>query len=442
MKCPICKGTNEENAKRCKYCGYDFYEKNIASENEFKKIEDENNGFEIKNDENLRPYTKRKIIDMYKEKEVYIPILVLFGLIIILFFYLLFFSYKYKEVTNENELYRQNEQDIDELKNKYDEDVKNYQLQLRELNQKILDMEEENTIKNYGAAEEVKICDFIKNNDLYIGKRIIINCICDTYDEDSDVITMNEFGDYDSEIKITALKNDSEKVSSGDYITINGYFKEIDSNGNPIFIETILCNENATEEYNIELQEYEENVRISSMSSEELFKERAETPTYEELRRYPDTYKDKPLKLTIYVEDIDPDGWIFPGDIIATYQGEELAVYDDREIREPRILEGDTITVYAVGYGLTKMQVKQKGLVFNKTVDEYDVPAIQIKYTENDDLSYKSTGDYEEKVLNETGKDVGEIVDGEIESIDWDENKENAREAGEKAAEWINELIE
>ena len=81
---------------------------------------------------------------------------------------------------------------------------------------------------------------------------------------------------------------------------------------------------------------------------------------------------------------MEPDGWIFPGDIIATLNGEEIAVYDERQVREPRIMKGDTITVYAVGYGLSKMKVKQQGVLYNKTVDEYDVPAIKIKYTEDD----------------------------------------------------------
>ena len=116
----------------------------------------------------------------------------------------------------------------------------------------------------------------------------------------------------------------------------------------------------------------------------EVFIESCVSVSYDELRKYPDSYKDVPIKLTIYAEDVEPDGWIFPGDIIATINGEELAVYDDRIVREPRIIEGDTVTIYAVGDGLATMKVKQKGLVFNKTIDEYDVPAVKIKYTEND----------------------------------------------------------
>lgn len=38
MKCPICKGTLAEDVKKCKYCGYDFNEKNIESENEYEEI--------------------------------------------------------------------------------------------------------------------------------------------------------------------------------------------------------------------------------------------------------------------------------------------------------------------------------------------------------------------------------------------------------------------
>ena len=148
--------------------------------------------------------------------------------------------------------------------------------------------------------------------------------------------------------------------------------------------------------------------------------------TYDDLRRYPDSYEDVPIKLTIYASDVEPDGWIFPGDIIATFNGEELAVYDDRKIREPRIMEGDTVTVYAVGYGLTKMQVKQKGVLFNKTVDEYDVPTIKIKYTEKDkdfteysDKNNDSIKNAFEKGLNDgLGDSASESIEEIKESID------------------------
>lgn len=106
--------------------------------------------------------------------------------------------------------------------------------------------------------------------------------------------------------------------------------------------------------------------------------------SYDDLRRYPDTYKDTPIKLTITITDVEPDGWIFQGDIMASFGGGELAVYDDRLVREPRLEEGDTVTVYAAGNGLATVKVKEERLFLDKTVDEYEIPAIKIKYTEND----------------------------------------------------------
>ncbi|MBP3197321.1 MAG: hypothetical protein J6N21_10000 [Butyrivibrio sp.] len=145
--------------------------------------------------------------------------------------------------------------------------------------------------------------------------------------------------------------------------------------------------------------------------------------SYEDLRRYPDTYKGQPLKLTIKIKDVKPDGWVFQGDIFAYLNGEEIGVYDARGVREPRFLPGDKITVYATGNGLGKIQIKDGTGLFAKVIDEYEVPTIKIIYTDLDNLdNIKPSND-------------------DPSGIDWDSKKSDASEKGKEAAEYINKMI-
>lgn len=294
--------------------------------------------------------------------------------------------------------------------------------------------------------EDVFFYDLMDNIDYYNGKyiRTVIQ-VSSCYENDDKKYIRSQYSDYDlSENRddITVYPDNYRDFEYGEYITVEGRIAKDGNNDVLANAHIVNHGDEARKTFEDGLAICKEEYNKKLMSQRETFIESCTEVSYEDLRRYPDTYKDKPIKLKIYAKDVEPDGWIFPGDIIATYQGEELAVYDGRAVREPRILEGDTITVYAVGYGLSKMQIKQKGLVFNKTVDEYDVPAIQIKYTENDNVYYEKSVDTDETNLYDAGKDAGEKLNEGLDSNDWDENKEKAREAGEKAADFINNLIE
>lgn len=61
-----------------------------------------------------------------------------------------------------------------------------------------------------------------------------------------------------------------------------------------------------------------------------------------------------------------------------------MIVYDGRLIREPRIVEGDVIKIYAIGDGLGVIKEKQGIGIISKTVDKYEVPQIVIMKVEND----------------------------------------------------------
>lgn len=236
--------------------------------------------------------------------------------------------------------------------------------------------------------EDVFFYTLMDNADNYNGKyvRTVIQ-VYRCYQSEYEPYIQSQYSDSDIVEKSADVKiypDNYQDFESGEYVTVEGilgkdgyenilvnaHITDFGTNSQTVFENSLSV---YTEEYNQKLQQE----KVS-------FIEGCVSVSYDELRKYPDTYTDKPIKLTIYAKDVAPDGWIFPGDIIATMDGEELAVYDDRIVREPRIIQGDTITVYAVGNGLATMKVKQKGLIFNKTIDEYEVPSIKIRYTEND----------------------------------------------------------
>ncbi len=93
----------------------------------------------------------------------------------------------------------------------------------------------------------------------------------------------------------------------------------------------------------------------------------------------------------------------------------EIAVYDARTVREPRFMDGDTITVYARGNGLAKIQIKDGKGLLSKVVDEYEIPSIKVIYTDNDNLNILGTSS---------------------------DSSSEAAEAGKKAAEALNEILE
>lgn len=119
----------------------------------------------------------------------------------------------------------------------------------------------------------------------------------------------------------------------------------------------------------------------------------AEGVTHEDLLRYPESYQTKPIKLTINVSKVEDQtflGFTYGTAIWATLDDKTIILSDDREVKEPTILEGDTITIYGYGNGLTSLDQTQKdywggllfGFTYDKTVDTIDVPHISIRHIE------------------------------------------------------------
>ncbi len=114
------------------------------------------------------------------------------------------------------------------------------------------------------------------------------------------------------------------------------------------------------------------------------FKSQAESVTHDTLLRYPDSYKGKMIKVTVNITKAEPDGLIFQGDLLGVIPGtkNEIDINDYREVREPRFREGDQVTIYGFGDGLTTINVYEKSGIIPKLIDKYSVPCISVWYIE------------------------------------------------------------
>ena len=174
------------------------------------------------------------------------------------------------------------------------------------------------------------------------------------------------------------------------YVTLQGR-AERHSEDITIFSAEVLYAGNAMpDDLRQDMEDYEHAISIARIAEREDFISRAVTPSYEELRRYPDTYAGQPLAITVYISMVEPDGILSNGNIWATYNGEEVGVYDLRTFREPRLMDGDTITIYAEGLGLTTVKTFIEGSGFlgtnigAKVTDTREIPAFAMKYTSLD----------------------------------------------------------
>lgn len=298
--------------------------------------------------------------------------------------------------------------------------------------------------------KEVFLYDLILNSTSYVNQYVETSfSIHYCYPKENDGLTeiASEYTDYDltGEMdNIFVYLDGLVEYEMDQYITVHGKFVYKDSRYCIIDAEVTDIGSQSEKSFQDGLIIYTHYRNEQLQASKESFIASCVEVSYDDLLRYPETYQDVPIKLTIVASDVKADGWIFKGDILAEYQGGDLIVFDDREVREPRLVTGDKVTVYATGAGLGKMQIKQEGIILDKTVDEYNIPQISIKYTEWDkaftemDSSSKASDDGD---LYDEGKRAGDNLAETLGEIDWDENKSDAREAGKEIAEYINEII-
>lgn len=123
------------------------------------------------------------------------------------------------------------------------------------------------------------------------------------------------------------------------------------------------------------------------------YKSSAEIISYDDLYRLPESYRNTILKLDCIVSKIEKDdilGYTYSTVYWCVYNKETIIIYDERNLQEPTLKEGDHIVVYGLGNGLSKIDIKQKeyqgslliGFSYNATVDSYEVPCISAEYIE------------------------------------------------------------
>jgi hypothetical protein len=187
-------------------------------------------------------------------------------------------------------------------------------------------------------------------------------------------------GDYEVFSYLTIYLQNYSEFNEGEYITIAGI---VDEDKYTIKEADIICTgDEAENEYNDKRIDYEERKEVEAQEIEKDFKETAESPTYDDLIRYPDSYKERKIKISCTIVRVEPDGLILDGDIEAKMAGEQIALYDGRKTKEPKLREGDSDTIYGYGKGTTTVKVKDVSGIIPKTVDKYSIPAIDIRYIE------------------------------------------------------------
>ncbi len=124
---------------------------------------------------------------------------------------------------------------------------------------------------------------------------------------------------------------------------------------------------------------------ITKEEEKKRFIEGCEAVSYTNLSRYPDKYKGVKIKVTVTITDELEDKFlILYTPYSASMNGKEIAISDGREKKEPRLLKGDTVTIYGYGDGMERIKVKERRLLFDKTVDTYEIPMVKMLYTSLD----------------------------------------------------------
>lgn len=244
-----------------------------------------------------------------------------------------------------------------------------------------------NLKETYNEEKEYEAVFFytlIDNIDEYKEKDIrttiqVRNC---NENEDESYIE-SEYSDYDLVSEYNNIKiypDNYQEFESGEYITVVGKITEKDYSEILQYAHIIEYGEEAKKEFDYGLSEFQKQREEKIRMEKEEFIEKAETPTYDDLLRYPDTYKEKKIKIIAKIVRVEPDGIIFDGEIEATMGGESIAVYDNREIKEPKFREGDSVTIYGYGKGTTTVKVQDTSGFLPKTIDKYDIPAIDVRH--------------------------------------------------------------
>lgn len=243
--------------------------------------------------------------------------------------------------------------------------------------------EDNDILERDEEVKEIFAIDLLENWDSYIGDRITVSFEVSSIREYDDEfkIESNYYDGINSRLK--ASSKDNLGIKENDWITVTGIVGDDIYDG--LYDAKINdVGDKPKEIFTTAKADYDERKRIEAEEYEENFKNNVETPSYDDLLRYPDSYKEKQIKISAKIVRVEPDGVIFDGEIEATMGGETIALYDNRETKEPKMREGDSVILYGYGKGTTTVKVQDVSGWIPKTVDKYDIPAIDIRYIDFD----------------------------------------------------------
>lgn len=227
--------------------------------------------------------------------------------------------------------------------------------------------------------KKVFVLDLLEKWDENKENAVIVSFKAESIYDGSGYYTVSSKYYDETSSKIEAEIKGEPEVLEGDWVTVSGIVADEQHNGlENAKIESV--GKDSKKSYEKGKEKYDNRKKKEAEKQEKNFRKKAESASYDELMRYPDTYKDKKIKVVVNITEVEPDGIIFPGDIQGTLEGKEVAVYDEREVKEPKLAKGDTVTIFGKGNGLTTVKVKKKSGIFSKTVDKYSIPGISIKY--------------------------------------------------------------
>lgn len=248
-----------------------------------------------------------------------------------------------------------------------------------EENEKQESEEKENDSSGITEYNKIFVLDLLEKWGKNKGSGVIVSFKAESIDERSDYYSVSSKNYDETHSKIEIEIDGEPEILEGDWITVSGIVSDEQYNGlENAKIESV--GKDSKKSYEDGKAKYDKRKKNQAEKREKNFRKKAEPASYDDLMRYPDTYEDKKIKVVVNITEVEPDGIIFPGDIQGTLEGKEIAVYDEREVKEPKLAKGDTVTIYGKGNGLTTVKVKQKSGIFSKTVDKYNIPGISIKY--------------------------------------------------------------
>ena len=130
----------------------------------------------------------------------------------------------------------------------------------------------------------------------------------------------------------------------------------------------------------------EEQARLEEAKKErEEFIASCKEVSYMDLYQYPDSLKEEPIKLTVDITSQGQGGLVFVLSYTAMLDGHEITVFDEREIKEPRLVEGNTYTIYGYGNGMYTAWTMDSFLSLEGLLDTKQMPSVNIKFIEMDE---------------------------------------------------------